>query len=154
MSRRRLILTVTTGSVALLLTALAFQYVGGLPPCKLCIWQRWPHVGAIVIGLIFSYVWDKETLVWLGAVMLLTSSGIGLYHSGVEQGWWRGLESCTGPDFRSLSVDELLDQLLAAPLARCDQIPWQMFGLSMANWNAILSMLLAGIWILAAKVRS
>ena len=154
MSRRRLILTATTGSVALLLVALAFQYLGGLAPCKLCIWQRWPHVLAIAIGIIVVFVSNKETLVWFGAVTVLSSSGIGLYHSGVEQGWWPGLDSCAGPDFRTLSADELLDQLLIAPLARCNEIPWQMLGLSMASWNMILSLLLAGIWILAAKAYS
>lgn len=151
MTRKTLVLLAASGSAALLLGALAFQYIGDLPPCKLCYWQRYPHVAAIgigAIGLFFSL-----TLVpVLGALAALATAGVGLYHVGVEQKWWQGPTSCSGGgDVGALSTEDLLNQIMSAPLVRCDEIPWQMLGLSMAGWNMVLSLGLAVIWVMAAR---
>lgn len=153
LSRNRLILLAAGGSALMMLGALGFQYIGEMPPCKLCYWQRYPHVAAIAIGLV-SMVLTGTLFPLLGALAALTTAGIGAYHTGVERGWWEGPSSCTSSGVSGLSADELFDQIMAAPLVRCDEVPWEMLGLSMASWNAIASLGLALIWLLAAQARS
>ena len=145
---RNLALLAAAGSAALLLGALAFQYIGGLPPCKMCIWQRWPHLVAVLIGAVFL-VATYRILALAGAAAATTTGGIGVFHAGVEQGWWDGPDTCTSGSIEGLSASQLLDQIMAAPVVRCDDIAWQMLGVSMAGWNAIISFGLAGVWVLA-----
>ena len=151
MTRRHLILFATGGSAALILGALAFQYIGDLPPCKLCYWQRYPHFAAIGIGVV-ALVTGMAALAALGALAALSTAGVGLYHVGVEQKWWQGPTSCSGGgNVGALSTEDLLNQIMSAPLVRCDEIPWQMLGLSMAGWNMVLSLGLAVIWVMAVR---
>lgn len=154
MSTRRdsLILVAAAGSALLLIGAFGFQHLGDMAPCKLCIWQRWPHVLAIVIGVV-ALMLPGAVLPLLGALAATASAGIGAYHTGVENGWWEGPTSCTSAGTTNLSADELFDQIMAAPLVRCDDIPWQMWGLSMAGWNMVLSLGLVVIWVMAARAR-
>lgn len=142
------------GSAALLAGAFAFQYIGGLHPCALCLWQRWPHAVAVVIALAALALpprW-RAVLALAGMLAALASAGIGVFHVGVEQGWWEGLQSCTGGSVSGISAADLLnpDVQIAAPV-RCDAIAWQMFGLSMAGWNVLASAALAALWALAAR---
>ncbi len=150
LTHRTLIVLACAGSGALMLGALGFQHIGGMPPCHLCLWQRYPHVVAIVIGLV-ALALPRASLALAGAVAALTTAGIALYHTGVERGWWAGPTSCSSTDPNSLSADALFDQIMAAPVIRCDDIPWEMFGLSMASWNMLASLGLAMIWIAAAR---
>jgi disulfide bond formation protein DsbB len=139
------------GSVALLGGALFFEHVLGMAPCQLCIWQRWPHLAAAILGLVVWFV-PAAGIFLLGAAAAATSGVIGVYHTGVERGWFSGPSACSGAtDFSSLSAEELLERVLAAPVVRCDQVPWEMLGLSMASWNAILSFALAGLWLMALR---
>jgi len=140
------------GSAALLLAAFAFQYLGGLAPCALCIWQRWPHAAAVAIGAL-ALTTGRFALAWLGALAALATAGIGLYHSGVERGWWTGPQACSGGDIGALTPEELLARIMAAPVVRCDEVPWALAGLSMASWNAIASFALALLWLQAARAR-
>ncbi|MEP1586861.1 disulfide bond formation protein B [Sulfitobacter sp.] len=140
----------TFGSVAVLGGAFAFQHLGGLAPCKLCLYQRWPHAAAIIIGALIL-ISRKVQLAWAGAAAALTTAIIGMYHVGVEQGWWEGPTTCTAGGVSGLSAQQLMDQILAAPLVRCDDIAWQMAGISMAGWNAIVSLVLMAIWVQAAR---
>ena len=117
MTRNKLILLAAGGSAALLLGALGFQYLGGLPPCKLCIWQRYPHVVAVVIGAIALFIGGR-VLPLLGALAALVTGGIGVYHTGVERGWWQGPTTCTSGDITGLSADDLLEQIMTAPVVR------------------------------------
>ncbi len=145
---RALVALAASGSAALLLGALAFQFLGGLAPCKLCIWQRWPHGVAVAVGaLVLLIGW--RPLILAGALATLTTSAFGLYHAGVEQGWWQGPNTCTSGPIGGLSPDELMDQIMAAPLVRCDEIAWQLAGISMAGWNAIVSAGLVLLWVAA-----
>lgn len=139
------------GSAALLAGAFAFQYIGGLAPCALCLWQRWPHAAAVVIMLLALLV-PNRWLMALGALAALTTAGIGGFHMGVEYGWWEGLQSCSGGSISGISMDDLLNPnaAVAAPV-RCDEVPWSLFGLSMAGWNMVLSLGLAAVWGLAAR---
>ena len=150
LQRHTLIVLAAGGSAALLLAAFAFQHFGGLAPCKLCLWQRWPHGAAIVLGVMALAV-PGRLFPLLGMLAALTTGAIGLYHSGVEQGWWEGPTSCTSGGVDGVSAQELLNQILEAPLVRCDDIPWEFLGLSMASWNAIIALGLALIWMLASR---
>jgi disulfide bond formation protein DsbB len=133
-----------------MLAALAFQHLGGMAPCKLCIWQRYPHVLAIGIGLL-AVASGQRILIALGALSAATTALIGVYHAGVEQRWWQGPTTCSSGPIDGLSADALLDQIMAAPLVRCDEIPWELFGLSMAGWNVLVSFGLMGLWLLALR---
>ncbi|PTX55822.1 disulfide bond formation protein DsbB [Litoreibacter ponti] len=149
LSRIQLVLVAAGGSAALLGGAFLFQ-LAGYPPCKMCLWQRWPHAAAIVVGALFV-VLPSRILALMGAGAALITAGIGAYHAGVEQGWWEGPSTCSSGDISNLSPEELLEQILNATLVRCDEIAWQLAGISMAGWNAILSLGLALIWITAAR---
>ena len=151
-TRRLLIILAAGGSAALLLGAFAFQHLGGLAPCKMCIWQRYPHAVAIAIGAIALFV-PLPVLLALGALAALATAGIGGYHVGVEQGWWEGPSSCTSAPVGDIDANALFDQIMAAPLVRCDDIAWQLAGLSMAGWNMVISLVLAGLWIAALRAR-
>lgn len=144
-----LILAATTGSAALLLGALAFQYVGGLSPCEMCIWQRYPHAAAVILGVLALLMPAvARPIAFLGVLATLSTAGIGLFHAGVEQGWWEGVTACAaGGDITTMSADDLLAQIMEAPLVRCDKIAWSLWGLSMAAWNAVLSLILAVLWV-------
>lgn len=151
--RRILILAATLGSAAMMLGALGFQYIGELPPCKMCYWQRYPHVAAVGLGVL-AFVLPGvglTALLYLGAVAALVTAGIGVYHTGVERGFWEGPTTCTSGPIGGLTPEQLMEQIMGAPLVRCDEVPWELFTLSMASWNAIISFALAGLWIAAAR---
>ena len=150
MKTRPIALAAALGSAALLLGAFAFQYLGGLAPCKLCIWQRWPHGLAFGVGLLLLLV-PSRWLALIGGLIVLTGAGIALYHSGVEQQWWQGPTTCTSQAIGGLSTEDLMNQIMNAPLVRCDEIPWSLFGLSMAAWNGVISLALAGLWLVAFR---
>ncbi|UUV07690.1 disulfide bond formation protein B [Ruegeria sp. YS9] len=152
--RSQLVAVASLGSLALLLAAFGFQHLGGLAPCKMCIWQRYPHAVAIAIGAAALALPRLTFLPLLGAAAAATTSAVGLFHAGVEQGWWEGPSSCTSGSISGLSADDLFDQIMSAPLVRCDDIPWEMFGISMAGWNAIASAILVLIWLAAWKSRA
>ena len=147
---RLLIILASAGSAALLLGAFGFQYIGEMAPCKLCIWQRYPHGAAVVIGAV-ALAFPLLILPYLGALATLATAGVGAYHTGVERGWWEGPSTCTSGPIGNLSADELMQQIMSAPLVRCDDVPWEMLGLSMASWNAVASFVLALLWIAAAN---
>jgi disulfide bond formation protein DsbB len=123
---------------ALLGGALGSQYIGGLYPCEMCYWQRWPHGAAILLalGAIVSPIGAPRTrpLVLLAALAIAISGAIGVFHAGVELGYWEGITRCTATGATSL------EDILKVPLVRCDQVQWSLFGISMAGWNAIFSL--------------
>lgn len=131
------------GSLGLMLGALFFEYVMMLEPCVLCWYQRYPHILAIVLGGLA--IWRAPKAYPLIGLIVLISAGVALFHVGVEQHWWAGLSTCAGD--QGLSVTELLGK----PAARCDEIAWSFLGLSMAAWNGIFSVLIAGLWVRAQK---
>lgn len=140
------------GSAALLGGALAFQYIGGLAPCAMCLWQRWPHWAALALAG-GALAIRGPVLPLLGGLSMLGNAGLGFFHAGVEQKWWQGPQSCTasGGGLGDLSGASLLSVEEAAPLVLCDEIAWQFLGLSMAGWNALFSLLLGCIWLMAAR---
>ena len=156
MTQQKYIIAAAAASLVLMLGAFAFQNIGGMAPCKLCIWQRYPHVIAILLGLLaltFENAKLRTLLILAGAVSTATTAVIGIYHAGVEQGIFEGPTSCTSGSIDKLSADDLLNQIMSAPLVRCDDIPWQLVGISMAGWNAIISLVLCALWLMALKRR-
>lgn len=149
------VLLAAGGSAAVLAAAFGFQYLAGLAPCQLCLWQRWPHAVAIAIGVLAMLLprgLPGKALPLLGALAALTAAGIGAFHVGVEQGWWQGLASCTAGSISGISTADLLNpDIDVGAVVRCDEIAWSMFGLSMAGWNVVLSILLALLWLSAFR---
>lgn len=138
---------------ALLTGALGSQYLGGLYPCEMCHWQRWPHyAAAFLAALAFLLPRTARALVILAALAILTSGAIGVYHAGVEAGIFEGLTSCAATA-ASGSAEDALASILATPLIRCDQVQFSFLGLSMAAWNAVIS-LTSGALILWLTLRS
>ena len=128
---------------ALLAGALGSQYIGGLHPCEMCHWQRWPHYAAVALALVafaMRRAPDRgRSMVWLAALAILTSGLIGVYHAGVELGIFEGLTQCASTGGGGGSSADVLADIMAAPLIRCDQVQFTFLGVSMAGWNAILS---------------
>ena len=85
-------------------------------------------------------------------VALLVGAGIGVFHAGVELGYWEGPTTCTGGDVSSLSTAELIAKIQSAPLVRCDEVAWSFLGVSMAGWNGLIA-LAAGVAALAVVWR-
>lgn len=132
---------------AVSLAALAFVFIGqygfGLHPCHLCVYQRWPFAVTAFLGLIgFMTASFAVQSIAISAVALMGNAVIALYHSGVERKYWEGLEGCSTPDM-SGSIDDLLARIGSTAVTRCDEISWQVFGLSMANYNFLLCLGLA-----------
>ncbi len=88
-----------------------------------------------------------------GALSAAITGGYGVYHTGVERGWFAGPDTCTSGPIDAVSAADLLGQIMAAPLVRCDEVAWSMAGLSMASWNAVASFAFMGLWILALGSR-
>jgi disulfide bond formation protein DsbB len=130
--------------VALLGGAVGSQYLGGLHPCEMCYWQRWPHSVAIVLAL-FAFTapapsGKARVLTLLAALAIAVSGAIGVYHAGVEAKIFEGFTQCTATTKAGVSTAELLKQITHAPLVRCDEVQFRFLGISMAGWNAILSL--------------
>jgi disulfide bond formation protein DsbB len=152
-TRKSLILLASAGSAVLLLAAFAFQYLGGLAPCALCLWQRWPHAAAVALGLLGAAV-PSAAVAALGALAAATAGGLGIYHTGVERGWWEGPSTCSaGGSLAGLSGADLLSTEGAVDIVRCTEVAWEMWGLSMASWNALLSFGLMAVWLVALRAR-
>jgi disulfide bond formation protein DsbB len=140
---------------ALLAGALGSQYLGGLHPCEMCHWQRWGHYAALGFALVaftMRGAADRgRSFVWLAALGILSSGLVGAYHAGVELDLLPGLTQCSTTGGGG-SAEDLLKDILSAPLVRCDQVQWSFMGISMAGWNAILS-LGSGLVILWLSLR-
>ncbi|WP_417620950.1 disulfide bond formation protein B [Parasphingorhabdus sp.] len=124
---------------ALLGGALIGQYGFGLYPCEMCMWQRWPHLAAIILALTALIIRSKARstpLVIAAAMAILISGMIGGFHAGVEYGWWEGLTACAT---NMPAGGDMLDSIMNAPLVRCDVAPWTLFGISLAGFNFLLS---------------
>lgn len=113
------------------------QYGFGLYPCEMCWWQRWPHFAALALALLAFALQPRRQLVALAAIAILTSGLIGLFHAGVEYGWWPGITSCAAA-FGD-GTGNALEDIMNTPLIRCDQPAWTLFGISLAGYNFLVS---------------
>ncbi|WP_083901153.1 disulfide bond formation protein B [Azospirillum sp. B4] len=139
-------------SAGALATALLSQYVGGLHPCEFCMWQRWAYVAAIVALLpgLANPRLRTPSLV-LGGLALLAGAAIAAFHAGVEQHWWQGFTTCSSSLSKTLTLDQLREQLMAAPLVRCDEAQWSFHGITMAAFNFPVSLALGLVAWTAAR---
>ncbi len=141
---------VMLGSGFLLVAAFGFEHIGGLLPCELCLWQRWPHALAIAIAGVHA-VRPTPILAGLGFAVMAGGAGIAGFHVGVELGHWPGLAGCAGGTLAGLTGAELLDPDTPTDIVRCDAVAWSFLGLSMAAWNGLASLGLATLWLVLAR---
>lgn len=138
--------------LVLIAGALGSQYLGGLYPCEMCHWQRWPHYGAILLALLAYLIPARSAqrgFVLLAAIAIAISGAIGAFHAGVEYGWWEGITKCS-TGLSSASGDTMAD-IWATPPVRCDVPQWTLFGISLAGFNALFSLggaaLIMSLWL-------
>jgi disulfide bond formation protein DsbB len=132
---------------ALMAGALGSQLIGGLVPCEMCHWQRWPHYTAIALSLLAFAVparAAKTLLIALAALAILTSGVIGVFHAGVEYGYWPGPTHCAS---LVSGGGDILKNIMATSMVSCDQPQWTFHGVSLAGFNAIIS-LAGGLMVL------
>ena len=146
MTAKQLITIASFSSMAVILAAYYFEYIEGLLPCKLCYWQRYPHFINTLIFPLF-YFFSMRSLIFIGMGSMLISTNLALYHVGVEKKYWPGPNSCSSASIEGLTTDQLLDQIMSAPIVRCDEIAWELIGISMAGWNVLISFCLFLTWI-------
>ncbi|WP_296099418.1 disulfide bond formation protein B [uncultured Agrobacterium sp.] len=153
---------VTTGMIFTVGSALGFQHIGGYTPCALCLLQRDPYYYAIPMGILaiiasvfkLPVALTRVLLVLIGVAMLI-GLGLGVYHSGVEWGFWPGPTTCaTGAPSITTDAGNLLSDLNAIKAPSCNEAALRVLGLSFAGWNVIASAVLAGIAFWGASRKS
>lgn len=122
----------------LLAGAYLSQYGFDLYPCEMCWWQRYPHFAAVAFALLSFLAAPKRLWIALAAGGLLTSGLIGLFHAGVEYGWWEGVTSCAAIP-QTGEGQSALEAIMNAPVVRCDEAPWTLLGISLAGFNFLIS---------------
>ncbi len=151
------------GSAAALAAAFLAQYAGGLEPCPLCVYQRYPYGATIALGALALATAGRGrwplTFVALAGGVFAGEAGLAFYHTGVEQGWFEGLAACAAAAETPDTLEDLRAQLFAAAPPRCDEVPWSLFGVSMAGYNflysaALAALSLGGAAALARKARA
>ncbi|MCM2293527.1 disulfide bond formation protein B [Allorhizobium sp. BGMRC 0089] len=155
-SRARSGLTVaallTLGMAAVVGGALCFEYLGGYIPCELCLLERKPYYIGAAIGMLTVLMAALglpakviRNLVLLLGVIMLISAGIGIYHAGVEWHFWEGPSACTATTGAGFTgTGDILAQLNSFKGPSCDQAALRIFGVSLAGWNVVASLILAG----------
>lgn len=138
---------------ALLAGAYISQYGFGLYPCEMCWWQRYAHFAALVpaaLGIVAQGA-ARRWMVRLAGVAILIAALLGGFHAGVEYGWWEGITTCATT---AATGGDPLEAILNAPMVRCDEVPWSMFGISLAGWNFLISGVAAvAVLVLSARTR-
>ena len=127
-------------SASLYAGALWFQYFGGLMPCSLCLWQRWPHIIIVLLAVIALFARMPRLVLSAIALTAAISVILAAYHAGVEWQLWSGPGGCAASLTNSGDLASLTDSLLSTPVVRCDEVAWSFLGLSMAGWNSLFSL--------------
>jgi disulfide bond formation protein DsbB len=144
----------TGGALAALCIAWLAQYGFGLAPCELCYWQRYGYWAAIALGVVAilqpARTSPRRVALWLLTLAFVATAGIALFHVGVEQKWWQGFTSCTGQITAGMTAEELQQAIQNAPIVRCDEPAWTMFGLSMAGYDLLYALALAAFTLWGA----
>jgi len=149
------VLLVSLGSLA---GAFGSEIFMGLKPCILCVYQRWPYVVAISLALLTLGLWRNEKtafwLVWASGVTFYIGATLGLFHTGVEQGWWVFQSSCTVPtdfsNFGEMDLEDIRKTILGTASGKCDTPAFVLMGISMAGYNFIFSLLWGTVTMYAA----
>ncbi len=147
LSLRAASLYVAVAAAGLFAAVFAMEHIGGLAPCSLCVLQRWPHGAVIPLAALafLPAISDngRRVILLLCAAAFATTAGIGIYHVGVEEGIFAGPSACSG-GITGESIDELRRKLMAAPVIRCNEVAWSLFGISLAGYNVLASTAFAG----------
>jgi len=155
---RTIPLLILIASAALVGGALLFQYVGGLRPCELCLYQRWPYYAVIVLSALALAAGRRgitAAVTGLAALAFLIGAGLAFYHVGVEQHWFAGPSACTGVSAAAGdSIADFRARLMAQQPVRCDEPQWALFGVSLAGWNLLASVALVIFCLLALRRRA
>lgn len=136
-------------AIAVILSALAFEHLGGYPPCPLCLQERWAYYAGIPVLFIALVLLSTgrttpaALLFALVALGFLVNAGVGTYHAGAEWKFWPGPDTCSGAQSLSTGAGGLFKDLATTRVIRCDEAPWHFLGLSFAGWNAVASLALA-----------
>ncbi|MFC7049531.1 disulfide bond formation protein B [Emcibacter nanhaiensis] len=145
-------------SAAMLAGAWSFEMFGGYVPCDLCWTQRYAHMGVIGLGVFIIILHQMTSLParfldYLMVPALWAAAGVGAYHAGVEYKWWQGPTDCTAQTIGgNFDPDQFLQALQSAPIVSCDEVVWELFGISMAGYNFLFTLGM-GLLILAALTR-
>jgi disulfide bond formation protein DsbB len=145
---RRSLLVVLLTSVVIAGAALLFEHVGGLAPCELCLYERWPWYAAIVIAAATLVPGNEGVArggIILGGLVFAAGTALAIYHVGVEQHWFPGPTACTGGSSGAQTLDQLRAQLLGRQPVNCDEPAWTLFGISLAGFNALASLAMAAL---------
>lgn len=149
---------VLIAAMAVILTALGFEHIGGYIPCPLCLQQRYAYYAGIPLtGLALVFLGSGRpqaaalTLMVVG-LLFIANAGVGAYHAGAEWGFWPGPQTCGTVEQLPTSASDLLKGIADSRLVRCDEASWRFFGLSFAGWNVVTSLLLAAGALRAAYV--
>ncbi len=154
-----LILVIAAATIA---GAWYFQLVLGLQPCPMCLEQRYAYYLAIPLAALVALAAGRHAprgLLICGLVILalavLGNAVFGVYHAGVEWKFWPGPADCTGPVGNLGNAGTLLDRLDSVKVVMCDQVQWSFLGISLAGYNALISLLMAaiGFWGVARLAR-
>ena len=149
---------VLAGVVLVLGGALLFQYAGGLAPCELCLYERWPYYASLPLALALAAPDTTRADAKLGAAILLSiflgSCVLAFYHVGVEQHWFAGPTACTGTGGSAATIEELRRLLMTQETVRCDAPQWSLFGVTLAGYNLLASLVLAALAGAAARGRT
>ena len=138
-----------------LAVAFGSQYLGHLVPCEMCWWQRYAHMAALVPAVL-AFIVRGRAMILLAALAIAVSGAIGLYHAGCELHYYQCLTRCTSNVAAGMSTDDFLKAIMSQPMIRCDDIQFSFLGISMAGWNAILSLgsALLILWLSLRRART
>jgi disulfide bond formation protein DsbB len=147
-------------STATILGAWYFQLVVKLPPCPLCLEQRIPYYVVIPLSLlttVAALLRAPRQLITVGLLAIvaamLCSAALGAYHAGVEWRFWQGPTDCSGPMTDFTKQGSLLGQLQTVQVVRCDEAAWRLFGISLAGYNVLVSLVAAAIAVFGLRAR-
>ena len=137
-----------TVSFCILISTLLIEYIFNFPPCKLCIYQRVPYLLIIILGIGLVFFKKMREFLFIFIILQIANFFIAFFHSLVERGVVEYEMNCTSTGSDIQTIDELRNFLEKVPIAKCNEILFSIMGLSLANFNLIVSVLLI-LWAYA-----
>jgi disulfide bond formation protein DsbB len=154
-SPRNVALAMAVVAAATLGGAWFFELVLGIRPCPLCLEQRYAYYLAVPLAIMLALMPMPHLARLAGfavlALAMLGNAGLGAYHAGVEWQFWQGPTTCSGSAVDLGSAGSLLQRLDSVKVIRCDEVQWRFLGLSLAGYNALISLALAAMAVLGAR---
>ena len=149
---KKILFLILSMSSIILLTAITVGQLMNAPPCELCIYQRIPYFIIVILVLIsfnrsFNSILRIKTICFISSLLFLFSSIIGIYHVGVEKGFFQ--TSCAPNQPHAFSLEEIQEAIHTPIIPSCNNIPIELFGISMAGYNFIVGLFCACIllWV-------